>query len=110
MKRLSFLLRPAVAITAALVFLTLVSCTCHDGKPTGRSVPDKGWLFLKKGSYTLNTKVDAAPGSATFCLVKDLSLMADTPEVVLSRDVTIAPDSTLKVRLGRLAPGFYEVR
>lgn len=110
MKRLLLPSRLAVVLTAALASFLLVSCSCPKEKPTGRSVPDKGWLFLNKGAYTLKTKVDAAPGPATFQLVKDLSLMAETPEVILSRNVTIAPDSTLKVRLGRLAPGFYEVR
>lgn len=110
MKRFLFSSRLAVVLAVVLAAASFFSCSCEKGKPTGRSVPDKGWLFLNKGAYTLNTKVDAAPGPAAFCLVKDLSLMADTPEVVLSRDVTIAPDSTLKVRLGRLAPGFYEVR
>lgn len=110
MKRFLFSSRLAVVLAVVLAAASFFSCSCEKGKSTGRSVPDKGWLFLNKGAYTLNTKVDAAPGPATFCLVKDLTLMADTPEVVLSRDVTIAPDSTLKVRLGRLSPGFYEVR
>ena len=95
--------------TFLLVWL-VAACAKPIETPTGESVPDLGWLFLQKGPYTLQTHVDAAPGPATLQLVTDLSLMADTPEVVLSRQVTIAPDSTLKVRLGRLAPGFYEVR
>lgn len=95
----------------SLVFVLLVvACGRSVEAPTGESVPDLGWLFLQKGPYTLQTHVNATPGPATFQLVTDLSLMADTPEVVLSRNVTIAADSTLKVKLGRLAPGFYEVR
>jgi len=88
----------------------LLACSGPVESATGRSEPDLGWLFLDKGPYTLSTKVQAAPGEADFCLVTDLSLMADEPEVVLSRTVTIAQDSTLKVKLGKLEPGFYEVR
>ena len=93
-------------VLAALVF----ACSAPAPKPTGSSVPDLGWLFLDKGPYTLTTKVDAAPGPASFALVTDLSLMADAPEVVLSSDVQIGPDSTLTVPLGALEPGFYQVR
>jgi len=90
--------------------LALASCAAPVEKPSGTSVPDKGWLFTGKAPYTLETKVQAAPGPATFQLVTDLSLMAETPEVVLSKDVTIASDSTVRVRLGKLQPGFYQVR
>ena len=78
--------------------------------PTGTSVPDKGWLFTGQAPYTLTTSVEAAPGPASFQLVTDLSLMAETPEVVLSQEVVVSPDSMLTVELGNLAPGFYEVR
>lgn len=78
--------------------------------PTGASVPDKGWLFLEKGPYTLTTKVNAAPGSADIVLVKDLSLMAAEPELVFTGKADIAADSTLTLKLGKLEPGFYEVR
>jgi cephalosporin-C deacetylase len=88
----------------------LAACTPKIETPTGSSVPDKGWLFTGPAPYTLTTKVEAAPGPATFQLVTDLSLMADQPEVILSQDVTISPDSTLTVSLGKLQPGFYEVR
>lgn len=88
----------------------LAACTPKIEAPTGASVPDLGWLFTGKAPYTLSTHVDAAPGPATFQLVTDLSLMADAPEIVLSREVTITPDSMLTVPLGKLAPGFYEVR
>lgn len=101
---------PAVLLPALLLSFLLSCCTPRVENPTGSSVPDLGWLFTGKGPYTLQTKVDAAPGPATLSLVTDLSLMADTPDVVLTRDVTIAPDSTLTVKLGNLAPGFYEVR
>ena len=91
-------------VVAALAF------ACSGPKPTGVSEPDLGWLFLEKGPYTLNTKVEAAPGPAPFALVTDLSLMAPEPEVVLSTEVEIGPDSTLQVALGKLEPGFYQVR
>lgn len=78
--------------------------------PTGYSEPDLGWLFQEKGPYTLTTKVNAAPGQADIVLVKDLSLMASTPEVVFSGQADIAADSTLSIQLGQLEPGFYEVR
>ena len=107
MKRL-----PAFALLPATVLLAVLAVSCKPAveTPTGVSVPDKGWLFLDKGPYTLTTKVDAAPGPATLVLVTDLSLMADQPEIVVQRDVVIAPDSTLSVGLGKLNPGFYEVR
>ena len=43
-------------------------------------------------------------------LVKDLSLMAAEPEVVFTGKADIAADSTLTLKLGKLEPGFYEVR
>jgi len=86
------------------------ACTQKIETPTGTSVPDIGWLFTGQAPYTLTTKVEAAPGPASFQLVTDLSLMAETPEVVLSQDVVVSPDSMLTVELGDLAPGFYEVR
>ena len=87
-----------------------VACTPMIETPTGTSVPDKGWLFTGQAPYTLTTSVEAAPGPASFQLVTDLSLMGETPEVVLSQDVVVSPDSMLTVALGNLAPGFYEVR
>ena len=98
-----------IVVLCAVAAWLLPGCSRVE-KPTGSSVPDIGWLFTGKAPYTLNTHVDAAPGPASFQLVTDLSLMADTPEVLLTRDVTIAPDSTLTVPLGHLAPGFYQVR
>ena len=97
-------------IVALAGFCLLASCTPKIETPTGVSVPDRGWLFTGPAPYTLTTKVDASPGPATFQLVTDLSLMADNPDVILSRDVTVAQDSTLTVPLGKLQPGFYEVR
>jgi len=72
-------------------------------------VPDIGWLFTGRGPYVLSTKVDAAPGPVSFQLVEDLSLMRDE-KIVLSLEATVAPDSTLTVKLGTLPPGFYQVR
>ena len=94
-----------------LIAALLVAAACSTGvKPaTGYSEPDLGWLFLEKGPYTLETKVQAAPGEAAFQLVTDVSLMADTPDVVLQTSCEIAPDSTISVALGVLEPGFYEV-
>lgn len=88
----------------------LAACTASPDLPTGESLPDNGWLFLGKAPYTLNTKVKAAPGPASFCLVTDLSLLAPEPDVVLQADVTVAPDSTVSIPLGTLEPGFYQVR
>ena len=88
----------------------LAACSSPLETPTGRSEPDLGWLFLDKGPYTLATKVEAAPGAASFQLVTDLSLMAAEPEVVLSRQINVAQDSTIQVDLGALEPGFYQVR
>lgn len=93
-----------------LSLLALVCCSSPIETATGRSEPDLGWLFLGKGPYTLETRVQAAPGTATFQLVTDLSLMAAEPDVVLEQNIAIAPDSTVSVPLGNLAPGFYQVR
>ena len=95
---------------SGLLAACLVACSQPVETASGRSEPDLGWLFTGKGPYKLQTRVNAAPGPATFQLVKDLSLMADEPDVVFTRDITIRPDSTIRVKLGKLEPGFYEVR
>lgn len=89
-----------------LAALALAACS---PKPTGTSADGPAWLFLDKGPYTLDTKV-AFTGPATMQLVTDLSLMADKPEVVLEKQVEAGEDSVLTVALGKLKPGFYEVR
>ncbi len=94
----------------AAAILLLCSCQENVTPPTGESHPDLGWLFTAQGPYTLSTHVDAAPGPATLQLVTDLSLMAQEPVVVLSKDISVAEDSTINVRLGSLEPGFYQVR
>ena len=94
----------------AVLALVAAACTPKAQAPTGQSVPDLGWLFLESGPYTLRTHVKAAPGPATLELVPDVQLMEDHPQILLSKKVTIADDSTLCVKLGRLEPGFYELR
>ena len=89
-----------------LAALALAACS---PKPTGTSADGPAWLFLEKGPYTLDTKV-AFTGPATMQLVTDLSLMADEPDVVLEKQVEAGEDSVLTVALGKLKPGFYEVR
>lgn len=89
-----------------LAALALAACST---KPTGSSADGPAWLFLEKGHYTLDTKV-AFTGPATMQLVTDLSLMADKPDVVLEKQVEAGEDSVLSVALGKLKPGFYEVR
>ena len=54
MKRRRYLLGAAL--------LMLSACSTNVKKATGYSEPDLGWLFLEKGPYTLETKVQAAPG------------------------------------------------
>ena len=93
-----------------LAGLCVLSCSSPVETPSGQSVPDLGWLFTGKGPYTLRTQVKAAPGPADFLLVTDLSLMAEEPDVILSKEVTVEQDSTICVNLGKLEPGFYEVR
>ena len=93
-----------------LALLLAVACSTGVKPATGCSEPDLGWLFLEKGPYTLNTKVNAAPGEASFQLVTDVSLMADAPDMVLEASCTVAPDSTISMPLGNLEPGFYQVR
>lgn len=101
----------------ALVLAAVLAASCWPSRKTpavemltGYSEPDLGWLFLEKGPYTLTTKVNAAPGPADIVLVKDLSLMAATPEIVFTGQADIEADSTLTIRLGQLEPGFYQVR
>ena len=89
-----------------LAALALAACS---PKPTGTSADGPAWLFLEKGPYTLDTKV-AFTGPATMQLVTDLSLMADEPDVVLEKQVEAGEDSVLTADLGKLKPGFYEVR
>ena len=103
MKRRRYLL-------GGVALLMLAACSTNVKKATGYSEPDLGWLFLEKGPYTLETKVQAAPGEAAFQLVTDVSLSADAPDGVLQTSCEIAPDSTISVALGALEPGFYEVR
>ena len=92
-----------------LICTSLAACTTPIETSTGSSVPDNGWLFLGEAPYTLATKVNAAPGPASFCLVTDRSLMGE-PEVIFTADATVGADSTLCVELGALEPGFYQVR
>ena len=92
-----------------LILFLLAACGTSIETPTGTSLPDNGWLFLGKGPYTLTTRVDAAPGPASFRLVTDRSLMGE-PETVFEADVTVGADSTLSVEIGALEPGFYQVR
>ena len=66
MRRFSFFL---------LGLFALLACSHRTEPATGVSEPDLGWLFLDRAPYTLVTKVDAAPGPASFRLVRDLSLM-----------------------------------
>ena len=111
MKKTVYSLSRLSALLSGLLLAGLfVSCSSLVEEPTGASEPELGWLFTGRAPYTLETKVNAAPGPATFMLVTDLSLMADTPDIVLKKEVTISPDSVLKVDLGQLDPGFYEIR
>ena len=88
---------------------TLVK-TSDVGVPTGNSNPDIGWVFFDQGPYTLNTTVNALPGSASFKLVRDLSLLTGNLDIVLSTQTTVASDGAISVNLGNLDPGFYQVR
>ena len=94
----------------AIGLLTFAACTSGPAADNGVCLPDNGWLFTCNGPYTLSSKVNAAPGPASFRLVTDLSLMSDAPQVVLESEVTVSPDSTVSIALGNLEPGFYQVR
>ena len=94
----------------ALGLLAFAACSHGPAADNGECLPDNGWLFTGNGPYTLETKVDAAPGPASFRLVTDLSLMSDEPRVVLESEVNISADSTVNIALGMLQPGFYQVR
>lgn len=92
-----------------LIITELVLASCCGTKPTGAASDGPAWLFTGKGPYTLNTKVGLT-GPTKIRLVTDLSLMAPEAEIVLEKDVEIGPDSLLNVKLGKLRPGFYQVR
>ena len=91
------------------IIAALLLCASCGPASTGASADGPSWLFLKNGPYTLNTKVSMT-GPAHMQLVTDLSLMADEPEIVWEQDVTVSSDSLLNVPLGKLEPGFYQVR
>ena len=57
-------------LLGAVAFLT-AACQAPLDSVTGICIPDNGWLFLGEAPYTLTTRVDAAPGPASFCLVTD---------------------------------------
>lgn len=97
-------------LTGAGLAALLCCCSVREPAPTGYSEPDLGWLFLDKGPYTLSCSVEAGPGPATLQLVTDRSLMAETPEVVFSTETTVDSAGFISVPLGRLEPGFYQVR
>ena len=88
----------------------LAACASAVKPATGKSEPDLGWLFLDRGPYTLETKVAAAPGPGLLEVVADIHLMEDNPEILLSKEVTVSADSMLRVQLGNLKPGFYQLR
>ena len=93
-------------LLAASMLLLLAACS----GPVGGGIADgPDWLFTGKGPVTLTTKVPFT-GEADLSLVTDLSLMADEPEVVFTATATVGEDSILTIGLGKLRPGFYEVR
>lgn len=96
---------------AILLLLAALSCCGKDpGTPssTGASAEGPAWLFLSEGPYHLETPVSVS-GTHTLALVRDLSLMGKA-DTVFRQDVTVGPDGILKADLGKLDPGFYEVR
>lgn len=88
--------------------LAVASCSSSTVS-TGDQTEGDRWLFTGKGPYNLETKLNFA-GKTYFQLVTDLSLMAPEPEVVLEKEVAVGQDSILKVKIGKLNPGFYQVR
>ena len=92
-----------------LLPLLFLAAACTTTPQTGSSQPDLGWLITSKAPHTLTTKVNVT-GPVTFELLPDLSLMSENPQPIMSREVTIGADSVLTVKLGKLAPGFYQAR
>ncbi|MBO4427190.1 MAG: acetylxylan esterase [Bacteroidales bacterium] len=80
------------------------------GTPTGTCEPNPGLLFFDKGPYTLNTTVNAKSGSASFKLVRDVTLLTGSQEIVVSTTTNVGTDGSISVPLGNLDPGFYQVR
>ena len=96
-------------LIAGLLATACQTTNTKEYTPTGTAAEGPAWLFLEKGPVTLTTPVSFT-GEATLALVTDRSLMADEPEIVLTREVTVGEDSLLTVSLGELESGFYEVR
>lgn len=84
--------------------------TSDVGTPTGTCEPNPGWLFFDRGPYTLNTTVNAKAGSASFKLVRDVSLLTGSQEIVVNTTTTVGADGSISVALGNLDPGFYQAR
>lgn len=93
----------------------IVSCTVNE-LSTGIITNDNGWLMTGDAPYVLSTVVkDAQEGKYSFRLVRDLSLMDEEmgkapADIVLEKEATVGPGDSLKVDLGDLKPGFYQVR
>ena len=85
------------------IALAVLAASCS--KPAETSE----WLFSGPGPYILSHKADTT-GAMQFQLVTDISIMEPVQDVIVCQDVTIGPDSLLTVPLGKLKPGFYEVR
>lgn len=98
-------------LAAAAAGMLVLACgrTATSPAPTGQAAEGPSWLFLDGGPYTLTTQVETA-GEADVKIVTDVSLMLETPDIVLSTTTEIGPDSTMVLPLGDLAPGFYQVR
>ena len=75
----------------------------------GNQAQGPGWIFPGKGPYQLDAKVNVA-GDVCVAVVTDVSLRAESQDTVLVQSVSIGADSVLHISLGKLQPGFYQVR
>lgn len=73
------------------------------------------WLFFGDKPCRLNIQAEGAKGlrsSVSLVLIRDLSLMSDVKDTVLTRKAIVRTKggrSTVSFNLGRLEPGFYQV-
>ena len=95
---------------AILLLLGTISCGVRhfSSQSDGPQADSIKWLYLSSGPYTLETPVEVT-GQVTLALVRDVSLMGKA-DTVFKKDVVIGEDGVLKADLGRLDPGFYQVR
>lgn len=76
---------------------------------------EHGWLFYGSKPVVLNLVASGAKGlksTLNLVLIRDIGLMDEVKDTVLTRKATIrtaGKESAVKINLGKLEPGFYQV-